>query len=345
MDYKQLGSTGLYVSRLCLGAMTFGSSDVAPWSNIGVLGQADAGKLVDRAIEAGVNFFDTADVYSIGSSETILGEALAQHDRDEVVIATKAAGTMGQGPNDRGWSRKHLLSSVDGSLERLGTDHIDLYQLHTFDPITPIDEALQTLHDIVRAGKVRYIGCSNFAAWQIQKALGVSALKGLEAFVSTQSYYSLAGRDLEHELVPLVEDSGLGVLVWSPLAGGFLSGKFTRDGESTEEGARRANFDFPPIDKERAYDVVDVLKEIAEAHQATVPQIALAWLLTKDAVTSVIIGAKRIDQLDDNLGAVDVALTDFDVQRLDEASDTPPTYPTWMQANARENRDPNRKKV
>ncbi len=341
MQYKQLGPTGLYVSRLCLGAMTFGTSDVAPWSSVGVLDQKGAGKLVDRALDAGVNFFDTADVYSIGESETILGKALAKH-RDDVVIATKANGSMGDGPNARGQSRPHLMRAVDASLRRLGTDYIDLYQMHSFDPVTPLEEVLQTLDDIVRSGKVRYIGCSNYAAWQIAKALGVSAAKGFEPYVSTQSFYSLAGRDLEDEIVPLVNDSGLGVLVWSPLAGGFLSGKFTRDGETTDTESRRASFDFPPIDKEKGYDIVDALKDVADAIGATVPQVALAWLLAKPAVTSVIIGAKRPAQLDDNLGAVDLKLSAAQLERLDDVSATPARYPGWMNARQMETRDPNR---
>lgn len=339
MQYKQLGSTGLYVSRLCLGTMTFGTSDVAPWSAIGVLGQRDAGKLVDQALDAGVNFFDTADVYSIGESETILGKALGKR-RDEVVVATKANGSMGPGANDRGQSRPHLMRAVDNSLQRLGTDYIDLYQMHSFDPITPIEETLQTLNDLVRTGKVRYIGASNYAAWQLAKALGISAARGLESYVSVQSFYSLVGRDLEAEIVPLAEDSGLGVLVWSPLAGGFLSGKFTRDGESTEEGARRANFDFPPIDKDQGYDVVDALTAIAGSIGATVPQVALAWLLAKDAVTSVIVGAKRPDQLADNLAAIDVKLSAAQLERLDDVSAISARYPGWMLARQAEQRNP-----
>jgi aryl-alcohol dehydrogenase-like predicted oxidoreductase len=340
MQYKQLGPTGLYVSRLCLGAMTFGTSDVAPWSHVGVLDQKGAGKLVDQALDAGINFFDTANVYSIGESETILGKALAKH-RDDVVIATKATGSMGDGPNQRGQSRPHLMHEVDASLRRLGTDYIDLYQVHSWDPITPIEEVLSTLDHIVRAGKVRYIGCSNYAAWQIATALGTSAERGLERYVSTQSFYSLVGRDLEDEVIPLAEHSGLGVLVWSPLAGGFLSGKFTRDGESTEAGARRAAFDFPPVDKDQGYDVVDALKEIADSIGTTVPQVALAWLLAKPTVTSVIVGAKREDQLADNLGAVDVQLTSAQVERLDDVSAIPARYPGWMLARQAQQRDPN----
>ncbi|MDO9353685.1 MAG: aldo/keto reductase [Solirubrobacteraceae bacterium] len=340
MQYKQLGRTGLYVSRLCLGAMTFGTSDVAPWNAVGVLDQKGAGKLVDQALDAGINFFDTANVYSRGQSEIILGKALAKH-RDDVVIATKATGSMGDGPNQQGQSRPHLLHEVEASLKRLGTDHIDLYQVHAWDPITPIEEVLTTLDDLVRSGKVRYIGCSNYAAWQMATALGVSATRGLESFVSTQSFYSLVGRDLEDEIIPLAEHSGLGVLVWSPLAGGFLSGKFTRDGESSESGARRASFDFPPVDKDQGYDIVDSLKEIADSIGATVPQVALAWLLAKPAVTSVIVGAKREDQLADNLGAVDLELTSAQVERLDDVSAISSRYPGWMLARQAEQRDPN----
>ncbi len=329
MKYQRLGSTGLRVSELCLGTMTFGESSTPPWNAVGVLGDADAKALVDRALDAGVNFFDTANVYSIGESERILGQALGKR-RDEVVLATKVNGAMGDGPNDRGQSRQHVMAQLEASLKRLGTDHIDLYQVHSFDHSTPLEETLSTLDDAVRQGKVRYIGCSNFAGWQLSKAVGISAAHGWEPYVSTQSFYSLVGRDLEHEVLPAARDAGLGVLVWSPLAGGLLSGKYTREGASDDSG-RRVNFDFPPVDKEQGYEIIDALQAIAEARGASVPQVALAWLLAKPGITSVIIGAKRLDQLDDNLGAVDVQLTADELARLDKVSAIRAPYPVWMQ--------------
>ena len=324
MKYRRLGNTGVYVSELCLGAMTFGTQ----WEVIGALGQSEADALVGRSLDAGINFFDTADVYSTGDSEELLGRALAAR-RHDVVIATKVRGRMGPGPNEVGLSRLHIIAACEASLKRLGTDYIDLYQIHRNDPETDIKETLGALTDLVRAGKVRYIGCSNLPAWELMKALGVSERKGLEAFRCTQSYYALAGRDIEHDTIPLIRDQGLGLLVWSPLAGGFLTGKFTREG-AREAGARRAAFDFPPLDKDLAFDVVDALRPIAEAHDGSVAQVALAWLLAKGAVTSVIIGAKRMDQLEDNLGSVDLALTAEEVARLDEVSASATPYPAWM---------------
>lgn len=325
MKYRLLGSTGVHVSELCLGAMTFG----ARWEAIGTLGQAEADALVGRSIEAGVNFFDTADVYSTGESEEILGRALAARRR-EVLIATKVRGRMGPGANEVGLSRLHVVQAVEASLRRLGTDYIDLYQIHRGDPLTDVEETLGALTDLVRAGKVRYIGCSNLPAWELMKALAVSRRRGFEAFKATQSYYALVGRELERETIPLVRDQGLGLLVWSPLAGGFLTGKFTRSGGETD--ARRARFDFPPLDKERAFDVLDAMQPIAAAHGASIAQVALAWLLRKDVVTSVIIGARRMEQLEDNLAAVELALTAEEMARLDEVSRLPLVYPHWMTA-------------
>ena len=324
MKYRRLGTTGVYVSELCLGAMTFG----AQWEMIGALGQKEADALVGRSLDAGINFFDTADVYSTGDSEEILGRSLGARRRD-VVIATKVRGRMGPGPNQVGLSRLHIIDACEASLKRLGTDYIDLYQIHRADPETAIDETLSALTDLVRAGKVRYIGCSNLEAWELMKALGVSERRGFERFQCTQSYYALAGRDIERDTIPLVRDQDLGLLVWSPLAGGFLSGKFTREG-ARDADARRVAFDFPPLDKDHAFDILDVMRPIAEAHGASVAQVALAWLLAKEAVTSVIIGAKRMDQLVDNLGAVELTLTDDEVERLDEVSATAAPYPAWM---------------
>ena len=328
MRYNRLGNTGLFVSELCLGTMTFGG-DAGMWAKIGNLDQSKASELVKGAVDAGINFIDTANVYSDGLSEQITGQALKDLgiSRSDVVIATKALGPMGSGINNRGASRYHLMNQIDASLKRLQLDHVDLYQIHGWDPATPMEETLRALDDIVRSGRARYIGVSNWAAWQIAKSLGTSELKGLTKFASLQAYYSLAGRDLERELVPMLDSEGLGLMVWSPLAGGFLSGKYTR---SSEGEGRRAEFDFPPIDKDRAYDAVDVMRAIADAKGATVPQIALAWLLAKPAVTTVIIGAKRPDQLADNLGSVEVELNAEDVQKLDECCAPAPEYPGWM---------------
>lgn len=330
MDYRLLGSTGAYVSRLCLGTMTFGGSGDARYGAIGGLDLPRAQVLVDLALDAGINFFDTADVYAAGESERLLGEALAGR-RQDVVLATKGHARMGRGPNDVGQSRLHLVRAIDDSLRRLGTDWIDLYQIHNFDPLTPIEETLRALEDAVRQGKLRYIGCSNLAAWQVVKALGVSALRGWSGFTSVQAYYSLAGRDLERDLLPMVRDQRLGLMVWSPLAGGLLSGKFDRTGSSDPQ-ARRNQLDFPPVDREHAYDIVEVLRSVARRHQASVPQIAIAWLLARPEVTSVILGAKRPEQLQDNLGALRLQLDADDLQALDAASALAPSYPGWVQA-------------
>ena len=328
MKHRRLANTGIYVSELCLGAMTFGGTGM--FKTIGGLGQKEADTLVHRSLDAGVNFFDTANVYSVGRSEEILGTALGAR-RPDVIVATKVLGKMGDGPNQVGLSRVHIMQECDASLRRLGTDYIDLYQIHGHDSATDIQETLGALNDLVRAGKVRYIGCSNLTAWQLMKALGISRQQGLAEFISSQSYYSIAGRELEREIIPLLDDQGLGLLPWSPLAGGFLSGKFTRDGEGDPD-ARRTTFHFPPVDKIRAHDIIDVMREVATAHEVSVAQIALAWLLHQPAVTSVIIGAKRLNQLDDNLGSVDVALGDDELERLNTVSALSPQYPGWMQS-------------
>jgi aryl-alcohol dehydrogenase-like predicted oxidoreductase len=328
MNYRELADTGVFVSELCLGTMTFGGRGQM-WEMIGGLDQNSVDGLVGGALDAGINFVDTANVYSTGESETMLGKALGTRRR-EIVLATKVRGRMGRGPNQVGLSRLHILQEVEASLERLGTDYIDLYQIHRFDLLTNIEDTLRTLDDLVRAGKVRYIGCSNLAAWQLMKALAVSREQGLERFKCTQSYYSLAGRELEREMIPLLKDQGLGLLVWSPLAGGFLSGKFTRN--SGDEAARRAKFDFPPVNKEKGFDILDVAKAIADRHSVSVAQIALAWILANSAVTSVIIGARKPSQLEDNLKAIDVKLSAEDLKALDETSKLTPEYPAWMEA-------------
>ncbi|HET9949735.1 MAG TPA: aldo/keto reductase [Longimicrobiales bacterium] len=325
MKYRLLGDTGVFVSELCLGAMTFGAGHPV-WDRIAGLGQAEVDALVGRALDAGINFVDTADVYSAGQSEELLGKALRGR-RHELVLATKVRGRTGMGANDVGLSRLHIVQAVEASLRRLGTDWIDLYQIHRDDPLTSLEETLAALDDLVRQGKVRYVGCSNLPAWRLMKALGISRERGLARFVSTQSYYSLVGREIERDIIPLVEEERLGLLAWSPLAGGFLSGKFTR--EATGEG-RRAAFDFPPVDRERGYDVVDALARIAGERGATVAQVALAWVLANPAVTSVIIGARNMKQLEDNLGAVDVRLDAEDLAALDEVSRLPLHYPAWM---------------
>ncbi len=330
MRMRKLGDTGLLVSEICLGAMTFGGGE-GIWNAIGKMDQPTVDGLVKDAIDRGVNFFDTANVYSAGRSESLLGQAFRNLGlaRDQFVLATKVLGRMGPGVNQLGLSRYHILQSIDASLERLQLDHIDLYQIHGQDPLTPIEETLDALDDCVRAGKVRYIGVSNHAAWQIAKALGISERRGFARFQSVQAYYSLAGRDLEREIIPLARDQRLAILPWSPLAGGFLTGKFSREGK-TPQDARRSNFDFPPIDRERAFRIIDAARPIAEAHDASVARVALAWLLHQPAVTSVIIGAKTREQLLDNLASVDLALTSQELATLGSVSALPPEYPGWM---------------
>jgi aryl-alcohol dehydrogenase-like predicted oxidoreductase len=328
MKYRQLADTGVFVSELCLGTMTFGGRGQI-WETIGGLDQQAADTIVHRSLDAGINFVDTANVYAAGESETMLGRALGAK-RPGVILATKVRGRMGNEPNQVGLSRLHIIEAAEASLRRLGTDYIDLYQIHRPDNVTNMEDTMRALDDLVRAGKVRYIGCSNLFAWQLMKSLAISKEQGLERFRCTQSYYSLAGRELEREMIPLLRDQGLGLLVWSPLAGGFLSGKFTRAAADAE--ARRAKFDFPPIRKDRAYDIVDVLSPVATRTGASIPQTALAWLLANRSVTSVIIGAKTLTQLDDNLKAVDVVLSDADKKALDDVSALPVEYPAWMDA-------------
>ncbi len=330
MRSNKLGRTGLLVSELCLGTMTFGGGE-GMWQKIGALQQQDAGRLVGRAIDAGINFFDTADVYAEGLSEQITGQALRdlKIPRSQFVLATKAFGQMGPGLNERGNSRVHLIDAVKASLKRLQTDHIDLYQIHGFDPITPIEETVRALDTLVQHGHVRYVGVSNWAAWQIVKALGIAEREGLARFESLQAYYTLAGRDLEREIVPMLRSEHVGLLVWSPLAGGLLSGKYARDDDKPADG-RRAQFDFPPVDRSRAFDCIDAMRPIAEAHGASVAQIALAWLLHRRVVSSVIVGAKKLEQLDDNIKATEVALSEAELDTLDQVSALPREYPGWM---------------
>jgi aryl-alcohol dehydrogenase-like predicted oxidoreductase len=328
MEYKFLGNTGMKVSELCLGTMTFGGRGF--WTAIGTLPQEQVNALVKQSVDAGINFIDTANVYSEGLSEQMTGKAIRDLGlrREDLVIATKVRGQMGPGPNDSGLSRKHILQQADASLSRLGLDYIDLYQIHGFDPLTPFQETLEALDILVKSGRVRYIGCSNLAAWHIMKTLGISEQKHLSKFVSLQAFYTIASRDLEREVVPLLLDQKMGLMVWSPLAGGFLSGKYTREKE-TKEG-RRVNFDFPPINKEKAYDIIDIMQVMADEKQVTIAQIALAWLLHQPVVTSVIVGANKPEQLADNLNSVDVKLSDEELEKLNEISKLSPEYPGWM---------------
>lgn len=332
MRYNQLGNTGLFVSEICLGTMTFGEAGgAAQWGQIAGVDQDAADRIVERSLAAGVNFFDTADVYSFGKSEQILGQAIRNVgvDRKDVVIATKFLGQMSDKPNDRGGSRGHIMDSVERSLERLQMDHIDLYQIHGTDTVTPIDETLRALDDLVSRGLVRYIGLSNWAAWRMAKALGISERKGYARFETVQAYYSIAGRDLERDIVPLMQEERLGLMVWSPLAGGLLSGKYGPGAPGNGEG-RRANFDFPPVNKDRAWDCVAAMRDVAAKYAVSVAEVALAYILAKPFVTSVIIGAKRIEQLDENLKAVTLQLDADDMARLDEVSALAPEYPGWM---------------
>jgi len=330
MRMKKLGGTGLVVSEICLGTMTFSNGE-GFWGAIGNTDQATATGILKSAVDRGVNFIDTADVYSNGVSEHMTGQALKQLGlpRDQFVLATKVLGRMGPGVNQSGLSRTHILHSVDASLARLQLDYIDLYQIHGRDPLTSLEESLDALDACVRAGKVRYIGLCNLPAWEIAKALGISERRARARFQSVQAYYSIAGRDLEREIVPLAREENLAILPWSPLAGGVLSGKFSRDGAGPA-GARRATFDFPPIDRERTFRVIDVMRPIAKAHATSVARVALAWLLHQSAVTSVIIGARSNEQLLDNLGATELKLTPEDMTALNNASALPPEYPGWM---------------
>jgi aryl-alcohol dehydrogenase-like predicted oxidoreductase len=329
MKYKILGNTGLKVSELCLGTMTFGGKGY--WTAIGQLPQKPVDDLVRRSVDAGINFIDTANVYSEGLSEEMTGKAIRNLGlkRDDLVIATKVRGKMGEGANETGLTRKHIMQQAEESLRRLNIDYIDLYQIHGYDPLTPIEETLDALDDLVKSGKVRYIGCSNLAAWQLMKALSYSTYNRLSKFVSLQAYYTIAGRDLERELIPLLNDQKVGLMVWSPLAGGLLSGKYGRNMQGPED-SRRINFDFPPVNKEKAFDIIDVMQAIAQEKGISVAQLALAWLLHQPAVTSVIIGAKKTEQLEDNLKAIDVKLTAAELEKLEDISKLQPEYPGWM---------------
>jgi aryl-alcohol dehydrogenase-like predicted oxidoreductase len=337
MRYSMFGRTGLYVSELCFGSMTFGGSS-GIWEKIGNTAQDEATRLVGIAVDAGINFFDTADVYAEGESERILGKALGSKRKD-VVVASKVRGRMGTGPNDVGLSRVHIMASIDATLRRLGTDWLDLYQIHGYDPVTPIDETLRALDDVVRSGKVRYLGCSNLAAWHIAKANSLAAAHDWHRFESLQAYYSIAGRDLERELVPVLGDQQMALMVWSPLAGGFLSGKYSRE-QDGPAGSRRMAFDFPPVERERAFDTIDAMKKVAAAHGVSVARVALAWLVAQKHVTTIIIGAKNEAQLRDNIEAASLELSPDEVAALTVVSALPAEYPGWMLARQATGREP-----
>ena len=330
MDYRQLGNSGLRVSTITLGTMGFGGTGWA--SAVGTIDVAGARRQIALARDAGVNLIDTADVYSNGLSEEIIGQALGS-DRDEVLLATKVRMPMGDGPNDAGLSRHHILRGVEASLRRLKSDYIDLYQVHEWDGQTPLEETLSALDSLVQSGKVRYLGASNYAGWQLMKALGVSAQHGYQGFVSQQIYYSLQARDAESELVPLSLDQGLGILVWSPIAGGLLSGKYRR-GVDVPAGSRHlSDWDEPPVpDQDKLYDTIEVLVEIGETHGVSAAQVALAWLIAKPGVTSVIVGARTEEQLSDNVAAARLSLGADQIAKLDAVSAQPLSYPHWHQA-------------
>ncbi|MBS0966470.1 aldo/keto reductase [Acetobacter okinawensis] len=328
MQYRKLGNTGLFVSNMCLGTMTFGGKGF--WKKIGALDQTDANGLVARALDHGINFIDTADVYSEGLAEEITGRALKESSvrRSDVVLATKGFAPMGKGPNDRGASRGHIMNAVKESLRRLDTDYIDLYQIHGLDTLTPVEETLRALDDLIRAGHIRYIGISNWPAWATMKAICLARAHNWSAPASVQAYYTVVGRDIERELIPLIKAEDLALLVWSPLAGGLLSGKFRSS--SAEKGARRADFDFPPVDNVRANSVLSVIESIALTRNVSVAQISLAWLLYQKAVTSIILGVKNFAQLDDNLASAAFEFTPEELDLLDSASKLSEEYPGWI---------------
>jgi aryl-alcohol dehydrogenase-like predicted oxidoreductase len=330
MDYRQLGRSGLRVSALSLGTMTFGGR--GDFTMVGSTGTADARRLVDQALDAGVNLIDTADVYSDGLSEEIVGEVIRGR-REGLLVATKARMEMGQGPNDAGLSRQHLIEGCEASLRRLGVDHIDLYQVHEWDGQTPVEETLEALDQLVRSGKVRYVGCSNFAGWQLAKSIGIAERRGLPRYVSQQIHYTLQARDAEYELVPAGLDHGVGIMVWSPLAGGLLSGKYRR-GQAMPEGSRHlTEWGEPPVrNEDQLYDIVDALLEIGASRDLSAARVALAWILGRPGVSTAVIGARTPEQLADNLGAADVTLTGDERARLDTVSAIPLIYPHWHQA-------------
>ena len=339
MKYNFLGNTGVLVSELCFGTMTFAGKGY--WKNMGSVSQKEADHLLKMAIDGGINFIDTANVYSFGESEMMTGQSLRALgvNRHDVFLATKVRGRMGAAINNAGLSRLHIHRSVDESLQRLGIEHIDLLYIHGFDPFTPLEETMRGLHEVVQTGKVRYIGVCNIPAWQVMKANAYAEKMGWQTFQAMQYYYSVAGRDVEHELLPMAQSEHIGFMPWSPLAGGFLSGKYTRNQEKAGD-SRRDTFDFPPVDRNTAFDIIEVMEGIAATHQVSVAQVALAWVIQQKGVTSIIIGAKRTEQLADNLAAVALQLSPEELQQMIDAGKMPQQYPDWMVERQRNDRVP-----
>jgi aryl-alcohol dehydrogenase-like predicted oxidoreductase len=340
MKYNFLGNTGLVVSEICFGTMTFGGTGY--WEAIGKVQQKGINDLMKVVVDSGINFIDTANVYSFGDSEKLLGQSIKDlgFNRYDLVIATKVRGVMGEGKNNLGLSRAHIFQSVDESLQRLQLDHLDILYVHGVDHKTPIEETMRALNDIVLTGKVRYIAVCNWPAWMVMKALGIADKNGWNKFVGMQYFYSLAGRDIEREVLPLSIDQNLAVMPWSPLAGGFLSGKYTRDNEKVK-GSRRDSFDFPPINKEKTYDIIDVIIKIGKHHNASAAAIALAWVRQQPGITSTIIGAKTVEQLNDNIKSTEIVLSDDDLKKINEVSALSKEYPGWMIERQAANREPN----
>jgi aryl-alcohol dehydrogenase-like predicted oxidoreductase len=347
MKYNLFSDTGVLVSELCLGAMTFGGGENAGiWAQIGQLQQQEVNRLLTTSIDAGINFIDTANVYSFGQSETLLGAGLKQLGlkRDELFIATKVRGKMGEGVNQQGLSRYHIFQSVEDSLKRLQLDHIDLLYVHGVDPATSVEQIVHTLHDVVMTGKVRYVGVCNWPAWMVMKAVGIAQQRGWHGFKAMQYFYTPANRDSERDLLPMALDQNLAFMPWSPLAGGFLSGKFTRDQTNTGGESRRDTFDFPVIDKEKAYDIIDVLQKIGESYSVSAAEVTLAWVRQQRGVTSTIIGAKKAEQLTSNIHSTTLELTVDELAQINQASQHDPGYPNWMVERQSTGRFPEPKK-
>ena len=329
MRYNFLGNTGLVVSELCFGTMTFGGKGY--WETIGKIQQQEVNELMKTVVDAGINFIDTANIYSYGESERLLGQSIIDTgiNRNDLVIATKVRGRMGVGKNYVGLSRYHIFQSVDESLQRLQLDHVDILYVHGVDPKTPVEETVRALNDIVLTGKVRYVAVCNWPAWMVMKAIGIAEKHGWNKFIGLQYYYSLSSRDIEREILPLAKDQNLALMPWSPLAGGFLSGKYTRNNEKAGD-SRRDNFDFPPVNRPKAYDIIDVLIEVGKQYGVSAAQIALAWVRLQPGVTSTIIGAKNVDQLNDNVNSTAIELSVDDLARINEVSALTKEYPGWM---------------
>ena len=329
MRYNFLGNTGLVVSELCFGTMTFGGKGY--WETIGKIQQQEVNELMKTVVDAGINFIDTANIYSYGESERLLGQSIIDTgiNRNDLVIATKVRGRMGEGKNYVGLSRYHIFQSVDESLQRLQLDHVDILYVHGVDPKTPVEETVRALNDIVLTGKVRYVAVCNWPAWMVMKAIGIAEKHGWNKFIGLQYYYSLSSRDIEREILPLAKDQNLALMPWSPLAGGFLSGKYTRNNEKAGD-SRRDNFDFPPVNRPKAYDIIDVLIEVGKQYGVSAAQIALAWVRLQPGVTSTIIGAKNVDQLNDNVNSTAIELSVDDLARINEVSALTKEYPGWM---------------